>query len=190
MAARISKATLSSIVTGPTNIDAVKEVAGMIKVAFPSLQPLSLPWISRVPLHKGFSWVGMESSLRASCGFQGRPLDRQYRTRKANEDLGFYEEFVGPIFDELAISMDILFDQDGWLVPLRELVWTSRNWYEGVLHPLSYDANDELLTRDLSRFERFEHQLFKPYLEKFGHLPLRKENVELCLELERDGCSL
>ena len=64
----------------------------------------------------------MESSLRASCGFQGRPLDRQYRTRKANEDLGFYEEFVGPIFDELAISMDILFDQDGWLVPLRELV--------------------------------------------------------------------
>lgn len=42
LAARISKATLSSIVTGPTNIDAVKEVAdqsgfSVITASFSSL---------------------------------------------------------------------------------------------------------------------------------------------------------
>lgn len=48
-------------------------------MAFPSLLPLSLPWISRVPLHKGFSWVPTWKSTPND--------DRQFAGRKADPNI-------------------------------------------------------------------------------------------------------
>lgn len=69
-------ATLKSIITDPPDIDAVKEVMGMVKSMFPTLINRYCPWISTIPLEKGLRWVPTWKSLPND--------DRQFIGQKAN----------------------------------------------------------------------------------------------------------
>ncbi|KAG6492677.1 hypothetical protein ZIOFF_047642 [Zingiber officinale] len=97
----------------------------LIKSAFSSIEPLYLPWISRVPLNKGFSWVPTWKSIPNDDGqFAGRKAIPKILTnmRSFAFDIHVIHGFQDGVFS-LAVDLKdgpwtavFSCDQDGWLV--------------------------------------------------------------------------
>ncbi|KAG6466695.1 hypothetical protein ZIOFF_075497 [Zingiber officinale] len=90
-----------------------------------SIEPLYLPWISRVPLNKGFSWVPTWKSIPNDDGqFAGRKAVPKILTnmRSFAFDIrvihGFQDGVFSPAVDLKDGPWTAIFscDQDGWLV--------------------------------------------------------------------------
>ncbi len=165
LAKPVSKATFESIVTPVQDIDRVKQIHQMIKERFSVLQKLYLPWISTIPLQKGFSWIPTWKSTPND--------DRQFSGHKAVPNI-----FTSVKYEIAAFARDLR------LIHSWEGVFSPSILFRGgsILYPLDYKYNTQVANQDLDFYEKNPGIVFDNLASAFESYPLRSGKIAQSLE--------
>lgn len=120
---------------------------------FDELAQTYMPWLKDTMIQKGIRWVPTWKSIPND--------DRRMKTfPKAEGNVFSALKFELVAFANLSLNLKMLSPFGFRMGQAGSL------WHHGVLRPFQKDANRELLEKDLSIFNKYEHRLFEPYVEK------------------------
>lgn len=147
LAKRVSRKTFDSIISPPHDLEAINDMVSDIKCSLHEIIPRYLPWLSRIPHHKGMTWDPTWKALPTHKLVQSILVKR----------LGLQPSFVRSIrsiFTSLAYELTSFSFLLSFIHAKGEQYSPGVLWYQRV----RYATRDELKKidtgRDLEWFER------------------------------------
>lgn len=177
LAKPISMASFKTMETPIEDIGSVKEILGMVKELFPTLQKLYLPEISSIPFEKGFRWKPTwKTTPNDDRQFQKRPTAKEKREA--------IEQGIDPKTLEPTLKPNIFTSVKYELAAFSRQVSLIHSW-EGIFSPgilfgkdrilfaLDNRYNTSVCNEDLDFYERTLGLIYHDLGHAFGATYLR-----------------